>query len=175
MAEKSIRERELEDNATRHYTGARYESGRDIADIAKDLRKDIKLAVKAGFLPDAKYSVRIERYSMGRSLTVVVKDAPYLTVNPKRIAWDDAGGNHVDWPEDVKTWKSAEAMETEKALAEMAKVYNFDKSDPYTDYYHSAFCFNVHHDYEKDEADRELVRSELDGHPNWIESLNGGA
>lgn len=52
--------------------GIKHESRRDITDVAKLVRKDLK----ATFGPAWKFSVKVSRYSMGQSLTVEVKQAP---------------------------------------------------------------------------------------------------
>ena len=61
--------------------GAKFERGRDLTLVAKDLRRDIRAEIKANRLPKGlKVSVRIERYSMGQSLHLAVTAAPGLSV-----------------------------------------------------------------------------------------------
>jgi len=63
-------------------TGAKYESGRDVAEIAKLIRADVKAAQKSGALSKSlKVAVRISRYSMGCSLYVIVQSAPFQVLN----------------------------------------------------------------------------------------------
>ncbi len=57
-------------SAGERWTGAKYADGRDVADVAKDIRADIRAAVKAGALPALQYSVKVARYAGGRSLTI---------------------------------------------------------------------------------------------------------
>ena len=45
--------------------GAKFNKDLDVADVAKLIRKDLKAA-----FPAAKFSVRIERYSMGQRINV---------------------------------------------------------------------------------------------------------
>jgi hypothetical protein len=59
---------------SRHVLGSRYDPDLDIAEIAKQIRKLIKDAIKAGYLPRIKTSVRIKRYSGGESLNVNVDE-----------------------------------------------------------------------------------------------------
>lgn len=55
----------------------------DVKDIAKLVRQDIASAVRAGALPDWKYSVRIERYSGGQSIRAYIVDTKgYPIMNP---------------------------------------------------------------------------------------------
>jgi hypothetical protein len=119
--------------------GDKYERDLDVDVIAKRVRADIKAAVAAGELPAAKYSVRISRYSMGRSLTVTVDELPFAVCNPERVRRD------VLEPHD----RSTLLLRTEEAQAAMAKVeaivdaYNFDGSRPQEDYSHVNFYGHV--------------------------------
>ena len=63
----------MERETTRH-RGERYASGRDVKDVARLVRQDIAKEVKMGRLPRAKYSVTIERYSMGKAVNVRISD-----------------------------------------------------------------------------------------------------
>lgn len=53
--------------------GIQYREGRDVADIAAQIRSDIKRSID----PGVKVGVTIKRYSGGRSLTVLVKQCPF--------------------------------------------------------------------------------------------------
>ena len=50
--------------------GGKYETGLNIKDIAKQVRAEIKKA-----MPGFKYSVTLQRFSMGQSLTCWMKKA----------------------------------------------------------------------------------------------------
>ena len=67
------RGREIEEQTVRH-VGARYARERDVKDVAKLVRQDIAQEIKRGRLPRAKYSVRIDRYSMGREVRITISD-----------------------------------------------------------------------------------------------------
>lgn len=108
-----------------HTIGSRYAetADLDIADIAKLVRKDIKSAVKAGTLPsDAKYTVRIERYSLGQSLHVTAT----LPDRPARV--------RDDFPYDGHYGFTPEADAIKNRLQRMTDAYNYDGSDVMTDY-----------------------------------------
>jgi len=145
-----------------HYTGAKYESGRDIKEIAKLVRKDIKAARKAGDLPAAKYSVRISRYSMGRSLTVTVSGLEMEVANMERFRAEarDPNLRHLGAP--VGRLMTDEAYALEAKVEALVNAYNFDKSDLATDYHNRAF-----HGFVSIEADfgaaRERAEAELNG------------
>jgi hypothetical protein len=95
-----------------HTIGAKYQQVKDmdIADIAKLIRQDIKEQYPAA----SKSSVRIERYSMGQSLYVVIK------------------GINATHAERVK-----------KGIKQIVEAYNFDDSDSMTDYFHVNFYSDV--------------------------------
>ncbi len=135
------REAEAERARSSHYVGAQYDAARDIADIAKLVRKDIKVAVKAGELPAVKYRVRISRYSMGRSLNVTVKGLPVEQVaNMERFRAEARNPDlrHLGVP--VGKLKTEEAYALEAKVEALVNAYNFDKSDLLNDYHSSAFA-----------------------------------
>lgn len=67
--------------------GAKYDSSLNVVEIAKRIRADIKAAITAGTIPAIKTSVRISRYSMGRSIDVTITETPFEVLNP---AWTEA-------------------------------------------------------------------------------------
>jgi len=152
-----------------HWTGAKYDASRDVKEIAADIRKDIKAAVKAEFLPKAKYSVRISRYSMGRSVSITVSEYDYPTFNAKRVAWDKLNLSHAVMPDDVLPWRSEHATTVEAELTQMANAYNYDRSDPMTDCYNSGFHLDVDHKAPANEhAD---LWAKLQEFPEWLKKL----
>lgn len=128
-----------------HTIGSKYAETQDldIAEVAKLVRKDLKAAIKAGQLPtDAKFSVRIDRYSMGQSLDVRVT----LLDRPARVAIDDPRSSvhndprYVDHPARLATTEAANITSTITAII---AAYNYDDSDHTTDYYHVRFSADV--------------------------------
>ena len=155
------RERLAKLAAEKHYTGTRYDRDRDVKDIAKLLRKDIKAAVKAGSLPRGKYQVRISRYSMGQSISVDASELDGIEVaNMARFRAEarNPALRHLGTP--VGKLKSDAAYAVEAKLTALMSAYNFDKSDSMTDYYNSAFAGFVDVVCNFDAA-RELAESEL--------------
>lgn len=122
--------------------GSKYDRDLDVADIAKRVRADIKAAVKAGELPNGlKTSVRISRYSMGRSLDVAVKACPGVEVmNPARAEHDIENNDrvHSDFP--IYTEDFAALLEQ---LRSIVRAYNFNGSDIQADYFHVNFHSTV--------------------------------
>jgi len=56
--------------------GSKFTKWRHVAEIAKDVRSDLKEAEKKGYLPQGlKYSVKIDTYSGGQSIRVEIHDA----------------------------------------------------------------------------------------------------
>jgi hypothetical protein len=103
-------------NQRTNYTGSKYDPNLDLAEIAKRIRGEIKvLGVKA--------SVRIERYGGGGSIDIDVREAPF------RLVVDD----------DL----TPEAEVLTARIEDIARAYNFDQSDGFTDYYHVNFSCEV--------------------------------
>lgn len=140
--------------------GDKYEQGLDVAEIAKRVRADIKVAITAGELPAAKYSVRISRYSMGRSLYVTVDGVPFAIVHEARVR-RDVLEPHAYHAETL-------CLHTDEARALLAKVeaivaaYNFDGSDSQSDYSHVNFYAHVDFSNRQEQAEREALRAKYE-------------
>lgn len=107
-------------------TGNKYVQGRDVKEIAKDVRADIKKAVAAGYLPATKYSVTISRFAGGRSL--------------------DIRASHPTFAFGTASRKSAATF-----LKGITDAYNFDGSDIMTDYFHVNFYSSINLGVSNDE------------------------
>lgn len=127
--------------AAQHWTGSKYERDRNVADIAKDIRKDIAAAIKRKQIPPIKASVTIKRFSGGQSISITVDAVPkgFVIPNLKRIR-QDVG---VAPREPIASLLSPQASALLKVLEKIGNSYNFDKSDSMTDYYHVAFYLHV--------------------------------
>ena len=147
-----------------HY-GKKYSKDIDIVEIAKLVRAYIKEAVSAGDLPAAKYGVRIERYSGGRSLNIDVKNGEFPLLSEKRVRFELENPNRYpgDNPDpEVRSWMSVEAQRVQGALMTIAAAYNFDGSDIQSDYFHVNFYVHVRFDHTNEEAERNLIRDALE-------------
>jgi hypothetical protein len=106
---------------------------RDTADIAKDVRADIKAAVKAGTLPGAPvtYSVQTRKFAGGSAIDVTIKgltDAFIYDPEPNEY------GNRQHTP-------ACKALLAQvKAIRD---AYNYNGSDPMTDYFDVNFYGSV--------------------------------
>jgi hypothetical protein len=143
----------MTDNAV---TGDRYDSGRDVADIAKAVRKDLATAYprKDGW----KFSVRISRFSMGCSLGVTVKAVP----DGFNIHTDDwraavAEGGHCKANDRLREPGferfTAEAKETKEALERLANRYTYRDIDSMTDYFNVSCWVSAEWDNDLERAD----------------------
>lgn len=112
--------------------GSKFVKGRDVAEIAKDVRRDIKA------LAGVKATVRISRYSMGRSIDVTITECPGLVLSVRRVL-HDAGLSREDSP----TWMSAHGKRIAEQVEAILAQYNRDASDHRNDYYEVAFAANV--------------------------------
>jgi hypothetical protein len=118
------------------FEGSRLEETRDldIAAIAKLVRADIREAIRVGFLPGSSrdYSVRIDRYSMGQSLDVTVRNHPELW----HLAWSDTYGEEL-------RQHSPEGRRVVELLEGIVRAYNWDGSDSMVDYFDVRFYSTV--------------------------------
>ncbi len=117
--------------------------GLDTAEIAKAIREEIKVAVKSGGLPKAKYSVKTDRYSMGSSITVEASKLPFRTLNPDAYRVDP-GANWITF--DSSRFRSRftpQAQEVERKLNAIVNSYHWDRSDASTDYYDERFARHI--------------------------------
>jgi hypothetical protein len=139
---------------TQEFRGSKFEQSRNIKDIAKDVRRDIKAAVKAGALRDGKFSVTIDRFSMGQSLDVRVKAVPgMVVVNPERVR---RGPGHPG----TEYLHTPEAMEMLSTLTGIVNQYHRDGSDIQSDYFDVNFYHSEKFDWEMEAAQQA-----------WIEGL----
>jgi hypothetical protein len=148
-------------------TGSKYNSGTDITEIAKAVRKDLKAAMKAGDLPaGCKFSVRIDRYSMGQSLDVSVKAVPAgFEINNPHRTWLDNDDPHfayhtlaINDPRYARL--SPEAAELIATVEALVNAYNRKDIDSMTDYYNVNFSEHVGFDCALTEADRNRQLAE---------------
>jgi hypothetical protein len=121
--------------------GKSYDKAKTTKEIAALVRGQIKAEVKAGRLPNAKYSVRYSAYSMGRSIDVNIEPTADLAdwVN---VRWaDEQARNPHRWTETSQY--SALAIGTIKTLESMLGAHNHDGSDSQTDCYDVKFYGSV--------------------------------
>lgn len=143
------------------FTGSKFDKNLSTKEIAARVRQEIKEAVKTGDLPKAKYSVRIDCYSMGSSIDVVIRALPFSILNPKRIELE-AHNPRFQW----QNYES-EPRHTLEASAVLGKVeqllssYNFDNSDSMTDYFDVKFYGHVKFDWREESAERDLVLAKI--------------
>jgi hypothetical protein len=124
----------------RHY-GSKYDGSLDVKEIAKLVRADIKQAVKDGTLPGApvKYSVRIERFSMGQAINIRIKNWPGPTTLPQDFTHDKYGAFQGLTPE---------ANAAKATLQAILDAYNHDGSDVQSDYFDVNFYGGAEFDWQ---------------------------
>lgn len=120
---------------------------RDVKETAQLIRQDIAAAIGAGLLPrELKASVRIERYSMGKSINVVVTAAPgVLILNEARVRHDveTKGLEYTTLP-----MYSPEGRSILETLESIANQYQRNRSDSMRDVYDVAFSLSVTFDHD---------------------------
>jgi len=127
--------------------GDKFEAGQDIADVAKLVRADIKSTISAGLLPSGtKCSVRVERYSMGRTLHVSVTACPIMVVNPVNVRWQQANphASMLDAPPLARDRFSPEGWHVITTLERIVEAYNRRiSSDQPDDYSNVSFYTDI--------------------------------
>lgn len=134
--------------------GEKCERGyRDAAQIAKQIRVDIKAAIASGELPGApgNYSVRTRKYSGGQAIDLVAKglgemyqqcegikpgsESGYAAMSCGNV-WCKAGGQYKDSPHaQYHRILSAEGQRVKAALQKIHDAYNWDGSEVMVDYF----------------------------------------
>ena len=139
--------------------GVKYESGMDTADAAKRIRQDIKAAIKAGDIPKGvKVSVRIDRYSMGSSVDVRIKAAPFPILNREHLQWAKDNPHEPYAPAGVERFTEP-ANKLLDQLKSIAGAYHRSESEPYTDYYNTNFHLTVEPDWELRSEERKAFEA----------------
>ena len=127
--------------------GSKYQENMDIKDIAKEIRKAIKMD---GF----KFSVKIRRYSGGQSLNVGIKEVPdNFQMAAAKESWNGYGQRWEYSPE------LKQLMDNIKAII---NSYNYDGSDSMVDYFDVNFYGFVDVEYgfpayDKFDAERDAI------------------
>ncbi len=131
--------------------GAKYDPARSTNDIAKAIRADIKAAMlKAPSDPQSlpkglKVSVRLDKFAGGCSINARITAFPVALLNPAAVVAQKL------LPHEPLRF-SRYTKECDRVLAVLGKLmaaYNFDKSDPQSDYFHVRFYgdASIHHEY----------------------------
>ena len=139
------------------WEGSHYDRDLDIKEIAKRLRKQLKTK-----FPKCKFSITIERYSMGQSMSLSLMEAPFTAIIGQRIR-EFTNGEEVftvkpvdeehsqlnqyafsDPYESVKgnsngAILSKEAWDIMKYACKAAASFNYDDSDGMIDYFDTNF------------------------------------
>lgn len=112
-------------------TGSRYTGFRDVVAVAKDVRRDLKDAQRAGFLPDGlTFSVRCDKFSGGQSMHVAIRG-----LNDEQV-W--APDSRVDFRREYRE----SALLVRRRVQAIAENYNHTDTDIQTDYFdHMYYCF----------------------------------
>ena len=151
------------------FRGRNYDRSLDTAEIAKRIRKEITSLKKNGTvrgLPrDAKISVRIDRFSGGSSIDVIVKYLPYNPLNVDRVKWEKE--NPHTYVGSLHSMDAAyhryneDGRALKEFLEELLNSYNRDNSDIMTDYFDVNFYGHVRFDYTFERECQEKIEARL--------------
>lgn len=142
--------------------GNKYIKGMDVAEIAKLVRQDIREAIASGKIPRVKCSVRIERFSGGRSIDVRIVDVPAGFCGVRQDFFDER---------DRGRWIRYRTEEAESLLGELNSIlnsYNYDGSETQVDYFDVNFYGTADFDW------RLESRLEAEAEAEWRRAKSSG-
>ena len=110
-----------------------YKYNGDVKLIAKQIRKDLK----ATFGNTAKFSVRIQRYSLGQSINISIKeiDDQHCYKNKEEA---ERYSHKKFYQYDFTKYKYVKDEVIEK-IREIHRKYNYDESNPMIDYFNVGY------------------------------------
>ena len=124
-----------------------FERGLDVKDIAKLIRKDLKKEFGKG----NKFSVRISRFSGGQSIDITAKQVTddlvysykelYERNNLERLQWDNP--DLYEYLNKLYQKQQFLTDDVRKTIKSIVDQYNYNESDPYTDYYDVGFYSHI--------------------------------
>ena len=137
------------------FTGNKYTGYRNAVDIAKEIRKDIKQAIKDGTLPsDLKVSVRSSYYAGGQSINVKWS-APKTKLFTISCECSGSYRGHAPSGECTTTksggWVRLSYLESAEVISntlrDITNAYNYDNSDVQSDYFERLYYGFADYDY----------------------------
>jgi|GEM_PF-1244099 len=133
--------------------GDKFDRNLSGVEITRALRADIKALVKAGKLPRAKYSVTLDKFSLGQSITITFADVPWNLFDHDYLLNEVAGKKY--WPIDKDRY-SVEHRDLVVELEVLGSSYNRVDSRPQEDYFHAKFYLHVRADSDFERKRRAL-------------------
>ncbi len=119
---------------SRSFKGKNYNTNLGTKEIAKIVRDTLKKEFR-----DCKFSVTIERYSGGSSITIALISAPFEVLKSGE-RYRQLNQYYLDRDKDL-TPKGKAMM---KRVNEIIKSFHRDNSDPMTDYFCVNFYYSLH-------------------------------
>jgi hypothetical protein len=138
------------------FIGSKYQSTKhlDVKELAVLVRNDIKEAIQSNQLPNGKYSVRIKRYSGGRSIDVTISDLEFPIIDREGYLASKLNSD----PRVSRYTKIARL--TLKVVDLILNQYNFDDSDSMTDYFHVRFYGDAKFDWKYEATETDAINKD---------------
>lgn len=151
-----------EDPLYPEWTGSKYTGWRDIASVATDVRKDLKDATNAGYLPrsvgghDISYSVKVDKYAGGQSMRVEIRGIADRDIygDPDSHLYRDVYGNRT---------RTDETKELNRKVARIASAYNQDSTNTQVDYFNTMYYCTVDIE-DEDRADWRIKDKQMESY-----------
>lgn len=157
----------VDDGQYRTVTGAKFDDQwHSAADVARNVRADLKAAVAAGeFPPGVTFSVRSESYAGGQSVRAEIRGLTNAQIFDPELDDDRHGSARY----------SAETREMLAKLESYVDAYNKTTSDPYTDYHDNRYFGFANVETERGAEWRAKEKELADLQKQWAKAnLAGG-
>jgi hypothetical protein len=142
ISEIGLAKQPVSHTPTKLSRGAKVDEIRDIKDIAKAVREYVKKKY-----PNCKFSVNIERFAGGQSMTVSLQEADFNPLTNDAF-WDKGSGVNKYFSVNKYQFEKSDKL-TDEAIAVLKDVrdfymqYNYDYSEPQSDYFNVRFYEDI--------------------------------
>lgn len=158
----------IHETPKRRSESPKYDPKLSVKEIAVRIRADIKAAITRGEIPAVKTSVRSDRNSI--DVTIVSWPKDFQVSNAERVIHDHLHPNQSGFIDDRELpYHTDAARSLIKKIESMRNAYNFDDSDPMTDYFHVNYYGGTHIDWEAEHAERKKI---LQGLPRYVPGMD---
>ncbi len=139
---------------------AKYDPKLSVKEIAVRIRADIKEEIARGNIPAIKTSVRSDRNAI--DVTIVSWPHDFQVANPERVIHDHLHPNRPGFVDErVLPLHTEEAQALHKHIERLRNAYNYDGSDPMTDYSDVNYYGSTQFGWEAERAERQALLRKL--------------
>lgn len=154
----------------RGFEGANYANTRSLSfkEVVQLIREEIKIRYPE---PEYKFSIRTEYFANGQAIHVEVKELPFNPYSAEYTKMFKAGTDARKIQDEMRDnhyeLYSPEYQKLEQSLKRIVSQYNYDDSDPMTDYFSVRFYDHIRLDTEKFKERLNPNHPEVKRHKEW--------